>query len=55
MTRLERTYALFGGALSAVLLVGACGEAGLVRLAAAFAVIAGMLFAAILVENSNVA
>lgn len=55
MNRLERSYALFGGMLAAILFAGATGQADLTRLTASFSIIAALLAGALIVENRDAA
>lgn len=54
MSRLERTYTLFGGMIVSILCAGAAFQDGAEKMATAFVAVMAFLFAAILVENSNV-
>lgn len=55
MTRIERTYALFGGLVVTILLAGLFAEIDLNRIAGGLALIALLIAGAMIVENRDVA
>lgn len=55
MTRLERTYALFGGLVVSIMLAGLFAESDLNRIAGSLGVVALLIAGAMIVENRDVA
>lgn len=55
MTRLERTYALFGGLVVSIVLAATFAQVDLVRVASGLGVVAMLLAGAMIVENYDVA
>lgn len=55
MTRLERTYALFGGLVASIILAGIFAQVDLIRVATGLGVVAMLVAGAIIVENRDVA
>ena len=51
MTRIERTYALFGGLVVSIMLAGLFSEIDLNRIAGGLALFALLIAVAIIVEN----